>query len=248
MVDVTVVAIPCDRGTAGGHPGHQVMDKYVAPVVEVVGALPWLVPARADVDVEALVDRVDGVMLTGGWSNIEPHRYGGGESYEGCLHDPDRDDLALRLVRAALTHGVPLLGICRGLQELNVALGGTLHQRIWELPRATAHRDAEHHDEPDPYQPRHTVDVTGELARIVGAERIEVNSLHGQAVDDVADGLVVEGVATDGLVEAVRVQRAPAFALAVQWHPEWRFAETPHHAAVFEAFGRAVAAHTGSDR
>ena len=261
-----VVAIVCDSTLNGGLPVHQVMDKYVAPIVDTVHALPWLIPARPGLDVRAIVERVDGVLLPGGWSNVEPSRFGQ-TGYPGCLHDPDRDAVSLPLVRAALDAGVPLLGVCRGLQEFNVALGGSLHQRVWELSTALDHLDADETKglASDPYRERHAVVLTpgGMLARIledtlegtldglsegvardaVSGGSIRVNSLHGQAIDRLATGLDVEARSSDGLVEAVSVRGATAFVLAVQWHPEWRYWERPDAVALFEAFGAAVRAH-----
>jgi len=183
-------------------------------------------------------------MLTGSPSNVEPHRYGGPASAEGTLHDAERDATTLPLIRAAIDMGVPLLGICRGFQELNVAFGGTLHQRVHEVPGMRDHREDKTAPVEVQYAKAHPVRLApdGLLARIAGTDELRVNSVHGQGIDRLAPGLSVEATAPDGLVEAVRVDGAGAFALAVQWHPEWRFWEDSASAALFAAFGDAARA------
>jgi len=228
----------------GDHPFHVAGDKYVRAVAQGAGATPLLVPALGDVlDIPDLVGRLDGILVTGSPSNVEPHHYGAPPSAEGTLHDPARDSTTLPLLRAAIGTGVPLLGICRGLQEMNVALGGTLHAAVHDVPGLNDHRE----DDSDPlevqYGPSHPVRLTpgGRLAGLVGRQEVRVNSLHGQGIARLAPGLAIEATAPDGLVEAIRVEAAPAFALAVQWHPEWRFWEDPLSAALFAAFGTAAA-------
>ena len=229
----------------GAHPFHVAGDKYLRAVADGAQALPLLIPALGDgLDPAELVGRLDGLLLTGSASNVEPHRYGGPSSAAGTPHDPARDATTLPLIRAALDAGVPLLGICRGFQELNVALGGTLHQRVHEVPGLDDHREDESAPLEVQYGPAHPVRLApgGILAGLAGALEVRVNSVHGQGIDRLAPGLAVEATAPDGLVEAVRVEHAPAFALAVQWHPEWRFWEDPLSAALFAAFGDAAAA------
>lgn len=228
----------------GAHPFHVVGDKYIRAVSDGAHALPLLIPALAGtLDARETAARLDGLLITGSASNVEPHHYGGPPSLEGTLHDPDRDATTLPLIRAALEAGVPLLGICRGFQELNVALGGSLHQRVHEVSGLADHREDESAPLQVQYGPAHDVNLApgGVLAGLAGAGTVRVNSLHGQGIDRLAPGLAVEATAPDGLVEAVRVAGAPAFALAVQWHPEWRFREDPFSTALFEAFGRAAA-------
>ncbi len=239
-----LVGIPACARMMGGHPFHVTGDKYIRAVSDGAGALPLLVPALGDgLDILDLVARLDGILITGSASNVEPHRYGGPPSAEGTLHDPARDATTLPLIRAALEAGVPLLGICRGFQELNVALGGTLHQRVHEVPGLSDHREDTTAPLEVQYGPAHPVRLTpgGVLARLAGHGDVHVNSVHGQGIDRLAPGLAVEATAPDGLVEAVRVEAAPAFALAVQWHPEWRFREDPLSTALFAAFGTAAA-------
>ncbi|AWK87902.1 peptidase C26 [Azospirillum thermophilum] len=236
-----LIGVPACMRRLGEHPFHVAGDKYVRAVSDGADALPLLIPALGDgIDIADLIARLDGLLVTGSPSNVEPQLYGGPASAPGTLHDPARDATTLPLIRAALEAGVPLLGICRGFQELNVALGGTLHQRVQELP---GHLD--HREDPDSpvelqYAPAHAVRLTpgGLLSRLAdGMAEVRVNSLHSQGIDRLAGGLAVEATAPDGLVEGVRVTGAPAFALAVQWHPEWRFRENPLSTALFRAFG-----------
>lgn len=247
-----LIGVPACMRKLGEHPFHVAGDKYVRAVSEGAGALPMLIPALGDgIDIADLIARLDGLLVTGSPSNVEPHLYGGSASAPGTLHDPARDATTLPLIRAALEAGVPLLGICRGFQELNVALGGTLHQRVQDLP---GHLD--HREDPDSlvelqYAPAHTVRLApgGVLSRLAeGAAELRVNSLHSQGIDRLAEGLAVEATACDGLVEGVRVAGAPAFALAVQWHPEWRFWENPLSTALFQAFGDSARQRAASRR
>ena len=164
--------------------------------------------------------------------------YSGPPSREGTLHDPDRDATTLPLIREAVRRNMPVLAICRGIQELNVALGGTLIQRVHIRDGRQDHRGGEGPQEKR-YGPKHPIAVSGSLARILGATVIQVNSLHGQALDRLAPGLVVEATAPDGTIEAVAMPGAPGWLLGVQWHPEWGFAGNPHSVAIFTAFGDA---------
>lgn len=225
---------------------HQVGDKYVDGVVDGAGGLPVLIPALgARLEIEPLLERLDGLLITGSPSNVEPHHYGGPPARLDSPNDPARDATNLPLIREALERGVPLLAICRGIQELNVALGGTLHQHLHEVDGAADHRSDKSVPLPERYHPVHEVALTpgGQLQALLdGAEAIEVNSLHGQGIDRLAPRLVVEATAPDGTVEAVRVIDAPAFALGVQWHPEWRVLENPVSRRLFAAFGAACRA------
>ncbi len=224
------------------HPFHIVGEKYATAIRDGADALPILIPALGDsVDVDAILGRVDGVMLTGSPSNVEPHHYNGEASRPGTMHDPHRDETTLPLISRALERGVPLLAVCRGFQELNVVLGGTLHQYVHEQPGYHSHR--ENPDDPldVQYGPAHEVHlVAGSLLRtLAGQDTVTVNSLHSQAVARLADGVMVEAVADDGLVEGYQVDSGPGFALAVQWHPEWKVTEDDFSLAIFKEFGNA---------
>jgi putative glutamine amidotransferase len=227
-------------------PFHQTPARYAQAVLGGVGALPVLIPPLGEAMLGVL-DGLDGLLVPGSPSNVHPSYYAGGESETPDLHDPERDRTTLPLIRAAIARGVPVLAICRGIQELNVALGGSLIQRVHVQADRMDHRGG-----PGPhatrYGPKHFVQVTGSLARIVGSDRIEVNSLHGQAIDRPGDGLVVEARAPDGTIEAVAMPSAPGWLLGVQWHPEWGFAENPHSVAIFAAFGDACRVFKMSSR
>jgi putative glutamine amidotransferase len=223
---------------------HSVGERYVDAVIDGTDGIPALIPAIGGRQrTDELLDRLDGVMLTGSPSNIDPSYYGGAPASEDNLADPARDATTLPLVCRALEMGVPLLAICRGIQELNVALGGSLHQHLEELPGHRDHRSDKSRAPQDRYGPAHTIDIVpgGSLQEILGgAASIEVNSLHGQGIDRLADRLTIEAVAADGTIEAVSVRDAPGFALGVQWHPEWRIALNPWSLRLFAAFADAA--------
>lgn len=226
---------------------HAVGEKYV-DAVRLAGGLPLIVPAIGDdLPVEQLLSRIDGILVTGSPSNVEPHHYVGSPSREGTLHDPDRDATTLPLIPAAIDAGVPMLAICRGMQELNVTYGGTLHQHIEELPGKLDHRAPAGEPNEIRYALAHTVTLTedGVLRRLADDAVIQVNSLHAQGVDRLADRLVVEAVAPDGVIEAVSVGGAPNFAVGIQWHPEWRADEMPFARNLFAAFAAAARARAG---
>jgi putative glutamine amidotransferase len=229
---------------------HGVNDKYPAAVIDATGCLPILIPAvGSKVDMCGLLDRLDGLLLTGSPSNVHPSQYGSKPSHPEILHDPERDATTLPLLREAVRRDLPILAICRGIQELNVALGGTLHQRVHEVPGRLNHRARK--DSPDgPYGPAHNVTFTpgGLLASLAGTAAVMVNSLHSQGVDCPAPSLRVEAVAPDGQIEAVSMPGA-RFTLGVQWHPEYKVLENPFSKALFSAFADACgAAFAGSVR
>lgn len=190
---------------------------------------------------EFLLEGADGLLLTGSISNLEPHHYGVHQSPAGSLHDPKRDETTLSLIPRAVKKGVPLLGICRGIQELNVALGGSLHQQVHEVEGFDDHREDENQPLEVQYGPAHEVRLESGslLAQLAGSETERVNSLHGQGIARLGKGLIIEAVAPDGLIEAVRVKESKSFALAVQWHPEWQFRKNTFYKAIFKAFGDA---------
>jgi len=237
-----VIGIPADRRIIGPHPFHAVGEKYIRAVAEAAGALPLLIPALPDlIDSEEVLERVDGILFTGSPSNVEPHHYAGAPSVPGTLHDPHRDATTLPLIPRAVRAGVPVFGVCRGFQEMNVAFGGTLHQRLHEIPGLMDHRDDLSQPLEVQYAPAHdvTLEPGGLLQALAGADRLKVNSLHWQGVDRLGPDLIAEARAPDGVIEAFRVKDAPRFALAVQWHPEWQVMSNPFSRALFAAFGAA---------
>jgi putative glutamine amidotransferase len=237
-----IVGIPaCARLVVKGQLLHDTPARYAAAAHGGAGTVPMMIPPMGEASL-AVLDRLDGLLLPGSPSNVHPSHYAGGESHTPELHDLERDATTLRLIPEALARGMPVLAICRGIQELNVALGGTLFQQVHAMPGRMDHRPAPGTLE-EKYAPRHLVSLSGQLARIVGSTKILVNSLHGQAIDAPAPGLVVEALAPDGTIEAVRVERARGFAFGVQWHPEWGYADDSASLAIFRAFGAACAAY-----
>jgi putative glutamine amidotransferase len=244
-----LIGIPACMKGSDGMPFHSVGDKYVMGVVDGAGGLPLLIPALGELyETEDLVARLDGLLVTGSLSNVAAHHYGGPPDRPDSPQDPARDATTLPLIRAAIEAGLPLFCICRGLQELNVALGGSLHQQVHTREGALDHRAPQTPDFDTKYGPRHRVDLVpdGELARLLGTTWIEVNSLHWQAIDRLAGGLAVEGRAPDGVIEAVRVPGARTFALGVQWHPEYKVLENPVSMALFREFGAAARARAAA--
>lgn len=238
-----VVGIPTCVRPLGASDYYGVADRYVKAVAEGVQAVPLLLPALGDwYEWNDLLGRLDGLLITGARSNIAPHHYGAEDPGSGDERDPARDATNLPLIRAAVAAGLPVLAICRGIQEMNVAFGGTLFHRVHEQPG----RDRHHAGDGAPYDqlfaPAHKVFLSdgGQLAAMMGGCELLVNSVHYQGIDRLAPGMAVEAVAPDGQVEAIRVEDAPGFALGVQWHPEWRFWDNPDSARLFAAFGQAV--------
>lgn len=223
---------------------HAASNTYVRATDHVVGGVAVLLPANGVMaDIGTLLSRLDGIILTGSRSNVQPALYDGPPHAEGTPEDAERDGVTLPLIRAAVAAGIPVLAICRGLQEMNVALGGSLHQRLQDLPDRMDHST--------PMQPLSRV-RTGKahslrivpgswLHRLAGAGEIAVNSLHNQGIDRLGDSLVVDGVAPDGTIEAIHA-RSPGFAVGVQWHPEYDWDHDAVSRRIFELFGDAVRA------
>jgi len=235
----------CHRNLDLSDPGgYTVLADRYAGAVTALGLQPVLYPMAGAADVSDLLPLVDGVLLTGSPSNVEATRFGAAALSTDLL-DPRRDALTMALVPAALAAGTPLFGVCRGLQEMNVALGGSLHQQVHVEPGLMDHREPDDEDLAVQFATRHEVILTpgSALAEWAGGTRAQVNSLHGQGIKRLGQGLVAEALAPDGLVEGVRVADAHAFAYGVQWHPEWRHEENPFYARTLEAFARACAAH-----
>ncbi|MDP1730690.1 MAG: gamma-glutamyl-gamma-aminobutyrate hydrolase family protein [Devosia sp.] len=242
-MSLPIALISTDVRVADGYRWHATPQTYLDAVREGAGVIPLCLPNFGnDVDLGGLLDRVDGVVMTGSRSNVHPSHYGATAS---PLHEPfdeDRDRMSIELVHKSLAKGLPMLCICRGMQELNVALGGTLATEIQDLPGRMDHRAPPDDAQEARFAIRHPVEVRpgGLLHRIVRSGLIDVNSLHRQAIDRLAPGLQVEATAADGTIEAVSIGDPPSFVLGVQWHPEYWFRPDASSAAIFAAFGDAV--------
>ena len=227
----------------GKHPFHIRGDKSSAAVRDGSGATPLLIPVLANpIPPEELLHGIDGFLFTGSLSNVAPKHYGGTAPRDGVLQDERRDDTTLPLLKAAIAVGKPVLCVCRGFQELNVAFGGTLHQHVEEVPGRSDHRENNDASLEEQYGPAHTISVQPGclLADILGAGIFQVNSLHGQGIDRLAGKLHDDALAPDGTIEAVSMPDAKGYLLGVQWHPEWRWAENEVSRAIFESFGDAL--------
>lgn len=240
-----IVAVPADRRFLEPHSYHMVGEKYLQALIDAADALPIIVPALPhDISSDELLVRCDGVFLTGSYSNVEPHHYAGEPSKTGTLHDAARDGVTLPLAKLALEKGVPLFAVCRGYQELNVALGGSLHQQLADVAGYHDHLENKKDSLDIQYGPSHRVALMegGLLRQLAGSDSVSVNSLHAQGVARLAPGVTVEAVADDGLIEAFRVDDAPGFNIAVQWHPEWQVTDNEFSMALFRTFGDACRA------
>jgi putative glutamine amidotransferase len=236
------VGIVCDRHVVDGMAMHTVNDEYVTALRDGAGVLPLLIPSTdAPLDMGSVLESVDGLLFTGAPSNVAPRHYGQ-SARPGTELDETRDATTLPLLRAAMEKGKPLLAICRGFQELNVALGGSLHQHVHELPGRLDHREPQDASRDAEYAPAHQITIIpdGVLAKLSGLSSAMVNSLHHQGVDRLAPLLTVEAVASDGLIEAVSMPSARAFLLGVQWHPEWDVARDSLSRAIFAGFGASL--------
>ncbi|MFU8816737.1 MAG: gamma-glutamyl-gamma-aminobutyrate hydrolase family protein [Pseudomonadales bacterium] len=252
MAAKPLVLIGCDVKQVGIHPFHCVGEKYIDAVAHGADVWPLLLPAlgaggdleslERHIDLDALLGMVDGVFLPGSVSNVAPEHYGA-TADPAMLQDPQRDALALPLIARAMALEVPLFAVCRGFQELNVVLGGSLHPRLHDVEAFLDHREDTDLARDDQYLHAHAVALRqgGVLERLLGCREIQVNSLHGQGIDRLAPGLVAEAVAPDGVIEAVSCPTHPGFLLGVQWHPEWHFRKDPASVAMFRAFGEAAA-------
>jgi putative glutamine amidotransferase len=234
MSRLPLIGIPADRRLTGNHYFHLVGEKYIEAIAAGAKGLPMLVPALGSgLDLASVMEVCDGLLFTGSASNVEPHHYAGPASEPGTLHDPDRDATTLPLIPRAIAAGLPVLAVCRGFQEMNVAYGGTLWQRLHEVPGHLDHREDESASLEVQYGPSHPVSLEpdGILRKIAATNHLQVNSLHWQGIQTLGAGLAVE---------AFRVAAAPNFAVAVQWHPEWQFSSNPFSSALFAAFGAAA--------
>jgi putative glutamine amidotransferase len=227
----------------GKHPFHMAGEKYLRAVRESTGAVTVLIPSLPEpMAADEILGTVDGLLFPGSPSNVSPRYYGGESPRDGVLQDPHRDSTTLPLLKEAIVRGVPTLCLCRGFQELNVALGGTLHQHVQEVPGRFDHREDHDADLETQYGPIHEVRVSedGLLSKIVRQTTFKVNSLHSQGIDRLAPPLHADAVAPDGTIEAVSMPEAKGFLLGVQWHPEWRWSENPVSREIFGAFAEAM--------
>jgi putative glutamine amidotransferase len=243
-----MIGIPADRRILGPHPFHCVGEKYILAIAEAADAIPVLIPSLGDRHLDEVIERVDGVLLTGSPSNVEPVHYAGPPSDVDTLHDPHRDATTLPLIPRVVAEGLPLFAVCRGFQEMNVAFGGTLWQKVQDVAGMRDHRERKEDPLERQYGPAHDLELApgGMLERIAGAGRVTVNSLHSQGVQTLGEGLDIEARAPDGLIEGFRVRSARGFALAVQWHPEWQVMQNPFSRALFAAFGDAARARANA--
>jgi putative glutamine amidotransferase len=240
---VPVVGIVCDHRMIGPHPFHAVGEKYITAVRDGAQTLPLLIPSLDPaIPPTEILSAVDGLFFTGSPSNVAPARYNGEAPREGTWLDEKRDDTALPLLKTAIEKGVPTFCVCRGFQELNVVMGGTLYQHVQEVPGRMDHREDKKTELDVQYGPAHDVRVGdgGLLSKLLPEKTFRVNSLHSQGIDRLAPSLFAEATAPDGLVEAVSMPGARGFLLAVQWHPEWKWRDNPVSRALFGAFGAAI--------
>ena len=241
-----LVGLPADTYESHGFLFHSLGDKYVRAVAEVSKCTPLMIPSMIDaVHLDELLNPFDGLLMTGAVSNVHPPHYGEEPTADHEPYDHARDAMTLKLIRAVIDRGIPLFCICRGFQELNVALGGTLETELQKGSDRLDHRAPQSSDIDVRYAPTHAISITpgGMLERIIGKRETMVNSIHRQGIKKLAAGLSAEAMAPDGIIEAVSVKGAKSFAFATQWHPEYKAAHNPDSVKLFEAFGDAVRAH-----
>jgi putative glutamine amidotransferase len=244
MLGKPMVAVSADRKLLGHHAFHMAGEKYLLALTQAAQVCPLILPSLVEqIDIANALESLDGIFLAGAYSNIEPHHYGDENSYEGNIHDAFRDSSSFSLIKHAIRLKVPVLGVCRGLQEVNVALGGSLHQKVQDISGLNDHR--ENLDDPleEQYAVSHpvTLQANSLLRSLNPTDRVMVNSLHGQGIARLAADLNIEARADDGLIEAVSLNASHPFFLAVQWHPEWKVLENAFYQSIFKAFGRACA-------
>ena len=236
-----IVVIPSCSKMIGGLMFDAVGRKYSAAVAEVAECQPLLAPlGQSMADIAAILDVADGILLSGSLSNVEPVHYGTEQPLNPASVDRDRDALTLPLIRTAVERKIPLFAICRGFQEFNVALGGTLHQAVHNVDGHADHREPAVEDMDVKFGPVHPVRLAGELRKWIGRDEIMVNSLHWQGISKLAAPLVAEAFAADGLIEAIRAPHGNAFSVGVQWHPEWQPGKSPASVELFRRFGAAA--------
>lgn len=243
-----LIGITCCSNKLGIHDFQMVADKYIRAVVTGSDVIPVLLPALGESMLE-LLPHLDGLYLTGSYSNMEPHHYGAKELGVEMARDPRRDHTNLALVKKAVAMKMPVLGVCRGFQEMNVALGGTLHQQVYTLEGMIEHREDKSLSLEQQYAVAHSIELNprGLLARLMKGElHQQINSLHGQGVERLAPSLQVEASAPDGLVEAFSLANNASYYLGLQWHPEWQLENHPFYMEIFNSFGRACSNYQNS--
>lgn len=243
-----LIGITCCSNKLGIHAFQMVADKYIKAAVDGSNIIPVLIPSLGDGMLD-LLPKLDGLYLTGSYSNMEPHHFGGEDLGVEMPRDPRRDHTNLALLKQAVAMKMPVLGVCRGFQEMNVALGGTLHQQLFKVDGMMEHRENKQHTLEQQYAVAHDVALSsdGILADIMQNELTQqVNSLHGQGVDQLAPALKNEALAPDGLVEAFSLKDDSSYYLGLQWHPEWQIDNHPFYKKIFESFGQACAQYQAS--
>jgi putative glutamine amidotransferase len=251
MTHLPLVGLPADTYESNGFLFHSIGDKYVRAVAEAAHCLPVMIPSMTDaLELDALLDHLDGVVVTGAVSNVHPPHYGEQPSPAHEPYDHARDAITLKLIEKAIRRGMPLFCICRGFQELNVVLGGTLETELQESEGRLDHRAPRHDDVDVRYAPAHVINIRpgGVLEQILGKRETMVNSIHRQGIKRLAKGLAVEATAPDGIIEAVSVRDARSFAMGTQWHPEFKALNNPDSVKLFAAFGDAVRTYAKSRR
>ena len=245
MSYLPLVGLPADTHENHGFLYHSIGDKYVRAVAEAARCTPVMIPSMIDaMEIDALIDHFDGIVMTGALSNVHPPHYGEQPTPDHEPYDHARDATTLRLIERVLARGLPLFCICRGFQELNVVLGGTLETELHRGEGRIDHRAPEHDDVDVRYAPTHAVNIRpgGQLEKILGKRETMVNSIHRQGIKRLAPRLAVEATAPDGIIEAVSVRDARSFAIGTQWHPEFKATANPDSMKLFGAFGDAVRA------
>ena len=251
MTYLPLVGLPADTYENHGFLFHSIGDKYVRAVAEAAHCLPVMIPSMTDaLELDALLDHLDGVVVTGAVSNVHPPQYGEQPSPAHEPYDHARDAITLKLIEKAIRRGMPLFCICRGFQELNVVLGGTMETELQESEGRLDHRAPRHDDVDVRYAPAHVINIRpgGVLEQILGKRETMVNSIHRQGIKRLAKGLAVEATAPDGIIEAVSVRDARSFAMGTQWHPEFKALNNPDSVKLFAAFGDAVRTYAKSRR
>ena len=238
-----LVGLPADTYENHGFLFHSLGDKYLRAVAEVSNCAPVMIPSIIDaLHLDSLLDHFDGILMTGAISNVHPPHYGEQPTADHEPYDHARDAITLQLIARVIERGIPLFCICRGFQELNVALGGTLETELQRGPGRLDHRAPQSDDTDIRYGPAHVINIKpgGMLERILGKRETTINSIHRQGIKRLAPGLTAEATAPDGVIEAVSVRGALSFAFGTQWHPEYKAADNPDSVRMFEAFGDAV--------